>query len=77
MGRFILTGSSVPISKEESHHTGTGRFSWMRMRPMNLYEFLDSNGEVSLRSLFDSLEKIHGTNRTGLDALAFLICRGG
>ena len=41
-GQFILTGSSVPASYEHIHHTGTGRFSWVLMRPMSLYESLDS-----------------------------------
>ena len=36
MGQFILTGSAVPASYEHIHHTGTGRFSWILMRPMSL-----------------------------------------
>ena len=28
-GQFILTGSAVPASTENIHHTGTGRFSWL------------------------------------------------
>ena len=35
LGQFILTGSSVPASYEHIHHTGTGRFSWILMRPMS------------------------------------------
>ncbi len=76
-GQFILTGSAVPASYEHIHHTGTGRFSWMLMRPMSLYESLDSTGEVSLRELFDGPEQIDGENSIDLDRLAFLVCRGG
>ncbi len=76
-GQFILTGSAVPASYEHIHHTGTGRFSWLLMRPMSLYESLDSSGEVSLKTLFESPEQIDGENTLDLDRLAFLICRGG
>lgn len=33
-------------------HSGAGRFSWIRMRPMSLWESCESSGEVSLGSLF-------------------------
>ena len=52
-GQFILTGSSVPASMENVSHTGTGRFSWLTMRPMSLFESGESNGEVSLNNLFN------------------------
>ena len=77
LGQFILTGSSVPASYEHIHHTGTGRFSWILMRPMSLYESLDSTGEVSLSALFDAPEQIDGENPLNLNRLAFLVCRGG
>ncbi len=76
-GQFILTGSAVPASYEHIHHTGTGRFSWLLMRPMSLYESLDSSGEVSLKELFESPEQIDGENTLDLNRLAFLVCRGG
>lgn len=76
-GQFILTGSAVPTSYEHIHHTGTGRFSWMLMRPMSLYESLDSTGEVSLQKVFESPEEIDGENHLDLNRLAFLVCRGG
>ena len=77
LGQFILTGSAVPVSYEEIHHTGTGRFSWILMRPMSLFESLDSNGEVSLKELFEAPEQIDGENHLDLNKLAFLVCRGG
>lgn len=76
-GQFILTGSAVPVSYEHIHHTGTGRFSWILMRPMSLYESLDSTGEVSLKELFTIPEQIEGENPLDLNRLAFLVCRGG
>ncbi len=76
-GQFILTGSSVPTSYEHIHHTGTGRFSWLLMRPMSLYESLESTGEVSLKMLFEAPEQIEGENTLDLKQLAFLVCRGG
>ena len=77
LGQFILTGSAVPASYEHIHHTGTGRFSWLLMRPMSLYESLDSTGEVSLKELFETPEEIDGQNELDLNRLAFLVCRGG
>lgn len=75
-GQFILTGSAVPLQMDESMHTGTGRISRLYMRPMSLYESRDSNGEVSLRDLFEG-EKISAADNTSLKEIAFLICRGG
>lgn len=77
MGQFILTGSAVPASFDQIHHTGTGRFSWILMRPMSLFESQESSGEVSLKELFLSPTQIEGTNHIDLNQLAFLICRGG
>ena len=76
-GQFILTGSAVPVESEEITHSGTGRFTWLLMRPMSLYESGDSTGEVSLQNLFERPDRIAGTNDFDIDRLAFLICRGG
>ncbi|MDL2312809.1 DUF4143 domain-containing protein [Bacteroidales bacterium OttesenSCG-928-B11] len=77
MGQFILTGSAVPASRENIHHSGTGRFAWLTMRPMSLWESGDSSGAVSLRQLFDTPKVIAATNETTLQQIAFLTCRGG
>lgn len=53
-GQFILTGSAVPTNLEKLHHTGTGRFARIRMRPMSLYESGESSGTVSLAKLFQN-----------------------
>lgn len=76
-GQFILTGSSVPVSMENVSHTGTGRFSWLTMRPMSLFESGESNGEVSLNNLFNNPQRISAINNLTLNDIAFLCCRGG
>ncbi len=76
-GQFILTGSSVPADTSEITHSGTGRFTWLTMRPMSLYESGDSSGDVSLRSLFNSQTDVDGESHLDIERLAFLTCRGG
>ena len=77
LGQFVLTGSAVPPETKEITHSGTGRFSWLTMRPMSLYESGESTGEVSLKALFDGAETVDGAAHLDLDRLAFLVCRGG
>ena len=76
-GQFILTGSAVPANMEDITHTGTGRFSWLTMRPMTLYESGESNGTISLSELFDNTSKLSGINELTLEDVAYLCCRGG
>ena len=79
MGQFILTGSSVPDkdAEQEIEHSGTGRFAWLTMRTMSLFESGESNGSVSLGDLFVTPKNILGKNNLLLKDIAFLICRGG
>lgn len=77
LGQFILTGSAVPADTTEITHSGTGRFTWLTMRPMSLYESGDSTGEVSLENLFAGIKDIEGDSNLSIDRLAFLVCRGG
>ncbi|MCD8004082.1 MAG: DUF4143 domain-containing protein [Oscillospiraceae bacterium] len=77
LGQFILTGSAVPADTREITHSGTGRFTWLMMRPMSLYESGDSTGEVSLKDLFSGASEIDGASNLNIDRLAFLVCRGG
>lgn len=51
-GQFILTGSAVPAD-DVTRHTGAGRFSRLRMRPMSLFELGISSGDSSLGELLD------------------------
>lgn len=79
-GQFILTGSAAPsIDKyEQIHHTGTGRFAWIKMRPMSLFESGESNGAVSFTELFDGKTDIAAKAPDyKLDDIAFMMSRGG
>ena len=76
-GQFILTGSSTPIDANSTIHSGTGRFAWLKMNPMSLYESGDSNGQISIETLFKSPESIEGISNLNSERLAFLACRGG
>ena len=77
LGQFILTGSAVPASYDDIKHSGTGRFAWVKMRPMSLYESGESNGDISLKELFTQPKEITGINLLNLESLAFVLCRGG
>ena len=76
-GHFILTGSAVPPEMSEISHSGTGRFAWLTMRNMSLFESGESTGEVSIKALFDGEQDIKGTNSLNIHQLAYLVCRGG
>ncbi len=77
LGQFILTGSAVPPDTKEITHSGTGRFTWLTMRPMSLYESGDSSGEVSLKDIFEGNQDIDGQSDLSIERLTFLIARGG
>lgn len=76
LGQFVLTGSAVPPDTKEITHSGTGRFTWLTMRPMSIYESGDSSGDVSLKDLFDGVP-VDGCSNLSFERLAFLVCRGG
>ena len=75
--QFILTGSSVLPEADETIHSGTGRFAYIRMRTMSLYESGESNGKVSLKDLFEEKTFEIQTNELTIEDIAFLTCRGG
>jgi predicted AAA+ superfamily ATPase len=76
-GQFILTGSAVPMENETAH-TGTGRISRIKMRTMSLFESKESNGQISLSSLFDGKqEDIGASSDLTIEKIAFILCRGG
>lgn len=78
LGGYILTGSSVPPDTDEIKHSGAGRFSWLRMRPMSMWESSESSGEVSLEELFKGTDVSGATAlKSDLEEVAFLLCRGG
>lgn len=78
-GKYILTGSSTPVDKEEIHHSGVGRITPIKMRPLSLYESEESKGYVSLEELFsDSVKDYFDENADfSLTDAAYLVCRGG
>jgi predicted AAA+ superfamily ATPase len=73
-GQFILTGSSM---KGKTDHSGAGRIGTVLMRPMSLFESLDSDGSVSLQTLFEHREEMSGLSEISLDRIALLIVKGG
>lgn len=76
-GQFLLAGSAVPADPSKIFHSGTGRFGWVRMRTMSLWESGDSTGEVSLGEMFRNASDIDGGCDMNSEQLAYLICRGG
>ena len=77
-GHFILTGSVVPPDSGEISHSGTGRIVRLKMRPMSLWESLESSGSVSLGALMsgESVGLARCPGRS-LAEIAYLVCRGG
>ena len=75
-GQFILTGSAVP-KDNAVQHTGTGRISRMIMRPMTLFESLESGGSVSLTDLFNGTTDGECISDLTIEELAFALTRGG
>lgn len=75
-GQFILAGSAVPAD-DATRHTGAGRFSRLRLRPMSLFESDMSTGKISLAAMLAG-EGAHSPD-PGLtvEGLAEEIARGG
>ena len=76
-GQFILTGSATPLLDERISHSGTGRISRLRMRPMSLFESKESSGEVRLKSLFDQESFAGSMIDLEIEGIARAIVRGG
>ena len=76
---YILTGSSTPFDTSNILHSGAGRITTLKMRPLSLYESNESKGLVSLNELFNNKEfNIYDENKeSSLSQIAFYICRGG
>lgn len=75
--QYILTGSSTP-TEDDTLHSGVGRFAFVTMKPMTLYESGDSNGKISLSDLLNKKCNIDGI-KTDLtyEKIAYVLCRGG
>ena len=80
-GQYLLTGSATPNEKDENNkklHSGVGRFAFLNMKTMSLFESGDSNGKISLSEILNGNRKIDGiTSDITYERMAFLICRGG
>ena len=75
-GQFILTGSAVPAD-DVTRHTGAGRFTRLRMRPMSLFETGHSTGSISLRGLLDGEPQQGRTAPLPIAELAERVAIGG
>ena len=75
--QYILTGSATP-NEDPSLHSGVGRFAFVTMKPMSLYESGESNGKISLLDILNGKRNIDGI-KTDLDyeKIAYVLCRGG
>lgn len=77
-GKYILTGSSVPVKPEKIFHSGAGRICKINMYTMSLFESGDSEGIVSLMDLFDNKKiAVNLKNKPTIENYADLIIRGG
>jgi uncharacterized protein len=75
-GQFILAGSAVPAD-DATRHTGAGRFSRLRLRPMSLFESGVSSGQVSLAELLGGESAKGPDPGLAVADLAEEIARGG
>ncbi len=75
-GQFILTGSAVPAD-EITRHTGAGRLTRLRLRPMTLFETGHSTGAVSLAALMEGAPARSGDPGLGVGDLAERVAVGG
>ena len=76
-GQFILTGSVTPVLDEKISHTGTGRISRVKMRPMSLFESNESSGDISLGDVFNHEAEISSISKLEIEDIAQAIVRGG
>lgn len=75
-GQFILAGSAVPAD-DATRHSGAGRISRLRMRPMSLFESGMSDGSISLQDLLNG-GRVRSTDRgIELAELTEALVRGG
>ncbi|MCD8308126.1 MAG: ATP-binding protein [Clostridia bacterium] len=75
-GQFILTGSSTPQRKGVLH-SGAGRYGFIRMNTMTLYETGDSSGEISLSDICNGIFTTVLTGEVNIYDLAKYVIRGG
>ena len=72
-GQFILTGSAVPAD-DITRHTGAGRLTRLRLRPMTLFETGHANGAASMGGLLSGA--FHNCADTGIKVVDIAECIG-
>lgn len=75
-GQFILTGSAVPTD-DITRHTGAGRITRLRMRPMSLFETGHSTGAASLQGLFQGADPTSRDSGLTIAGIAERVAVGG
>ena len=75
-GQFILTGSAVPPD-DVTRHTGAGRLTRLRMRPMSLFETGHSTGSVSVGALLQGVPPRAADSGLTVPGVAERACVGG
>jgi uncharacterized protein len=75
-GQFMLAGSAVPAD-DLTRHSGAGRISRLRMRPMSSFETGLSDGSISLRELFEGGGSNADDRGVTLREVTEAIARGG
>lgn len=75
-GQFILTGSAVPAD-DITRHTGAGRITRLRMRPMSLSETGHSTSKISLSSLMEGLQPRSPAAELTVTEIAERVALGG
>ncbi len=75
-GLYILTGSAQPTD-DITRHTGAGRFSSVRMRPLSTYEMGTSTGSVSLSAMLSGGQIRSKKAAFTVSDVASAICAGG
>lgn len=75
-GQFILTGSAIPAD-DITRHTGAGRLSRLRMRPMSLFETGHASGTISLAGLLDGAPPRSPRAELSVRSVAELVSVGG
>ena len=75
-GQFILTGSAQP-SDDITRHSGAGRITRVRLRPLTLVEKGESTGVISLASLLGGGQPEATEATIGVERVAELVSIGG
>jgi hypothetical protein len=75
-GQYILTGSAAPAD-DITRHTGAGRLTRLRLRPMTLFELERSAGTMSLAELLNGTRTSCPDPGLNIPELTELIAVGG